>query len=615
MWEHFKSPQHNAQQTRIKVASTLKANQNAGVPRTGAGSYDDISELPDEASIPNTLGTRTREAERNALEELIHQRASGISDNALQTYANVYNEAIKGHLRTLENEIRATMEAQEYATGKLDIDHRIGQIVLNQLTQCMDDPVIAQAIKLDLINELTDFSSAIQLDILAIENRIAEAQSLKEATIQEPSQMYLQTQLKLAINKYKTEVIRPRVSQQVRKKNKPPLPDIDTIPLFEFFALPIVQAIVNPSHMEAEIDEMVVLPLERKHEEVYQEYLDMRDKKNNSFSIIQAAIMEKNQLAKISAYCSAISVIIKYLQDSVVNCLSALSKNISNVYAVLNRNISMNLYANESISIISPASISTRNIVGIMWNVTRKFSTVTPSTLTHAYMDILTDFLTGEDFEREPRLFLTRVNDKHSIWKRDNLFNLLSEDLLWSLWTLRGIPDTPSATEFRKLMYKAFYEALEKYPIANTSETTSTSSASIGSSNTRVHNLKPNDLPIYSLILKRADDYFNNEMVLDTITTDQRSPNKALVASNLPTAKPNPFDGFKPLPAAKFNTPIGPEKKYFISYRGRKYVYTATTEVCPKCSTDHQRCKPACSRLQCTKCQKFGHHNNHCHQL
>ena len=63
--------------------------------------------------------------------------------------------------------------------------------------------------------------------------------------------------------------------------------------------------------MEAETEELVTMPIERNHAIIYQEYLDMRDKKNRSFSNIQAANIQKQKLAKISAYCTSISFIVK----------------------------------------------------------------------------------------------------------------------------------------------------------------------------------------------------------------------------------------------------------------------------------------------------------------
>jgi hypothetical protein len=444
--------------------------------------------------------------------------------------------------------------------------------------------------------------------------------------------MHRQTQVKLAISKYKSEVIRPRVSQQLNKKNRSTIEaeQNNRLPLYEFFALPAVQAIINTSNMDAEIDERVVIPLEIQHTAIYQEYLDMREKKNQCFTIIQSATARKQKLTKLSAYCtSSISIIVKFFQDSVVNFLSSISKQISNVYAVINRNIRVNMYANEITTIISPASLSTRSIVGIMWNLHHKYSTVTHSTLTHAYMDILTELISSDEFEFNPKIFLTRLNDKHSIWKRDNLFQLLTEDMLWSLWTLRGIPETSAATEFRKIMYKQFYSALEKYPIAASIESDGSSNSSVRSSNTSVNRMHIDELPIYSMLLKRADDYFTNELVLDNPNSNRstvNSPNRAFVATHIPTATiyptklPTPsthmFDGFKSLPAQKFTGPIGPNSKFYIVNRGRKYSYTATVEPCPKCAsaTTTDRCIPSCFKYSCTNCQQYGHHKGNCHQ-
>ena len=181
---------------------------------------DDISEIADNESIqPSLISSKlSRPDECLKLEANIHQRVYGLSEATIQAYATTQNEAIKGHIRTLETEITATL--QNPGSTSSEKDHRIGQQIYAQMVRCMEDPIVEQIINCDLVTELTDMASAVQLDIITLETQLVEAQSLKDLHIQEPSQVFHQTQIKMAVNKYKTDVIRPRVNQALQKKRK-----------------------------------------------------------------------------------------------------------------------------------------------------------------------------------------------------------------------------------------------------------------------------------------------------------------------------------------------------------------------------------------------------------
>jgi hypothetical protein len=376
-----------------------------------------------------------------------------------------------------------------------------------------------------------------------------------------------------------------------------------------FFADPAIVEIYSREQLESELHEKVKLPLLKVFNQSKEDYLRQKEKLGKMDISKQKINMEIKKLKKKSAYCHGVVRLINSLQDGLISFIYQIRPQFPAIFQVLNKTFTLKVLTQEIVSLSTP--ITDRSISGLYWNLRQHYSTATPNTLISAYMDILTPLLTVEEFLQTPTDWLNSLYNLHNKWKKEKIFKLFTEDMLWSLWTIRGIPIHPATVNFRREMNKTFNAALKllRSPQAQLTE----SSLSVSSKH-------HDNLPVYHIMCERAEEYLTKEWPLEFENSSIIQPNSYAmvtvpVSPTLQTPKVDLFANLKPLPEKKFTSDVPAESKFFTVFNNYKSKYTATQEQCKKCHGNSQnRCRPKCLRLKCNKCSKFGHHNSICHQ-
>jgi hypothetical protein len=426
--------------------------------------------------------------------------------------------------------------------------------------------------------------------------------------------------LEQAEETYTSDVIIPRiiallednVSGRGSNEKKETISAMSQLLFSQFFAHPLVVAVYPTGSYEEELKRNVQRAHKKTFYDSVMEYESNKREKNNAIQQLEISRQDQKTQAHQLIYCHQIHRIISGLQEKFVNSLTTLRQSCSTIYEELDRTAILTIYSDERKEILSP--VFKRQIVGIFWNLKQRFCTVTSSTLALTCKEVLTDFVSGDEFAKDPTCWLTAVNTKHRMWKDQNIYALLSEDMLWSLWLLRGIPNHPTAQGFIRELNRHFNITIKTIPRYNQLFGVNISSAS--SLTSHASGIANNDpMPLYHSMLLRATEYIKNEMRFDNDANPRlKQKNSALLTTNLPRPSTNEFVGYKELPTELFTSVITPDQKFFLTYHQRKLKYTSTVKACETCSNGKFSCVPKCQLFLCKKCKHFGHHTNQCHQ-
>ncbi len=209
--------------------------------------------------------------------------------------------------------------------------------------------------------------------------------------------------------------------------------------------------------------ETIALAFSMEYNEEYVRYKAKADEKNDAIQK-KVALEQKTQKQKVLMQVVQMFILLK---DSLATKLMTTLEPFTGIVDQLKATVVIN---GEEVT--NP--YEGRNLSGMVYALKRKFYRRTFVAFSESLLDLMDFKFTAEEANNNPESALIRLEGKYAKWKRLKLWSMMTEDVLFTLLIVRGIP---SDSKFRENVVDELRKLVRELRIDDSSAESSAASA------------------------------------------------------------------------------------------------------------------------------------------